>query len=156
PANGTVNDSISQATVTIGITPYSVIYDGHVHTAIGTATDIGGANLNSDLNLSGTTHTNVGTYNDLWTFTDPNGNYRPTSGTVIDKILWKFTLTPLKSPANLGSSVPIQWALQDANGNYITSLSTLVKLDSVYNGLVPSGGCVSSLNGTYQALYSLA
>jgi hypothetical protein len=155
-ANGTVNDSIAQASATISVIPYSVIYDGQAHTATGTATGVGGANLNTDLNLTATTHTNVGTYNnDPWTFIDPNGNFKPVSGTVNNAIFWKFTLTPPKSPAKLGSSVPIQWALQDSNGNSITSLSTLLKLESVYNGLAPVGGCVPSLNGTYQTLYSL-
>jgi hypothetical protein len=147
---------INPANATIVVTAYSVIYDGKAHTATGTATGVSGANLSPDLNLSGTTHTNVGTYNnDPWTFTDPSGNYNPASGAVSDAILWKFTLIPLKTPANLGSSVPINWTLQDAYGNYITSLSTLVRLESVFNGPVPGGGCVASLIGVYQTLYSL-
>jgi hypothetical protein len=86
-ASGTVNDSIAQAAATIIVTPYSVTFDTHGHTALGTATGVGGANLSNDLNLSGTTHTNAGTYNgDAWSFTDPNGNYRSSSGTVNDVI----------------------------------------------------------------------
>ena len=44
--------------------------------------------LGSDLNLSGTTHTNAGTYaSDAWTFHDATGNYNRTpSGTVRDSI----------------------------------------------------------------------
>jgi hypothetical protein len=39
------------------------------------------------LNLSGTTHTNVGSYNhDSWTFTDPTGNYFNSAGNVVDVI----------------------------------------------------------------------
>lgn len=156
PTNGVVSDHIAQATATISVTPYNIIYDGKAHTATGTATGVGGANLIADLNLSGTTHTNVGTYNnDPWTFTDPNGNYKTASGLINDAIVWKFALFPLKSPAKLGSSVPINWTLQDASGNYITSMSTLVKLESVFNGPAPAGGCVASLSGIYQPLYSL-
>ena len=40
---------------------------------------------------SGTVHTNVGTYADVWTFTDTTGNYNNASGTVVD------TITPSKS-----------------------------------------------------------
>ena len=48
---------------------------------------MGGANLSNDLDLSGTTHTNAGTYNgDAWTFNDPTGNYRSRSSTVTDVI----------------------------------------------------------------------
>ncbi len=86
-ANGTVSDTISKATATINVTPYSVTYDGNAHTATGTATGVGSANLNADLTLSGTTHTNAGTYaSDAWSFTDPNGNYASASGTVSDAI----------------------------------------------------------------------
>src|SRR5439155_2761617 len=83
-ASVTVNDSISKANAsTIVVTPYSVTYDGVAHTATGTATGLGGLNLSAGLNLSGTSHTNAGTYNgDTWTFTDPAGNYNSASGTV--------------------------------------------------------------------------
>jgi large repetitive protein len=81
-----VNFTISQATATISITPYSVTYDGNAHTATGTATGAGSVNLNADLNLSGTTHTNAGTYSDTWTFHDPSGNYADASGSVTDSI----------------------------------------------------------------------
>jgi hypothetical protein len=86
-ASGTVSDLISKATATINVTPYSVTYDGNAHTATGTATGVGGANLIADLTLSGTTHTSAGTYaSDAWSFTDPNGNYANASGTVSDLI----------------------------------------------------------------------
>ncbi len=86
-ASGTVNDVIIKATATISVTPYSVTYDSNAHSATGTATGVGGANLSGDLSLSGTSHTNAGTYNgDSWTFTDPTGNYQSASGTVTDTI----------------------------------------------------------------------
>src|SRR5207247_5217652 len=60
-ASGTVNDSIAKANAaSIVVTPYSVSYDGLAHTATGTATGLGGADLSAGLNLSGTTHTNAG------------------------------------------------------------------------------------------------
>jgi hypothetical protein len=71
-------------------------------------------------------------------------------------IVWTFALSPLKSPANLGSAVPITWTLQNASGGFISDLSTLLKMESVFNGPVPAGGCVASLTGTYQTLYSPA
>ena len=39
----------------------------------------------SDLDLTGTTHTNAGTYSDTWTFSDPN--YVSQTGTVTDTIV---------------------------------------------------------------------
>jgi hypothetical protein len=87
PANGTASDKINQAVATINVTPYTVTFDGNPHTATGSAMGVGGANLNADLALSGTTHTNAGTYaSDGWSFSDPSGNYTPASGTVSDKI----------------------------------------------------------------------
>ena len=90
--------TITPATATIIVTPYTVAYDGTAHAATGTATGAGGANLSSDLDLSGTTHTSVGTYNgDVWTFTDPTGNYRSASGTVND-VVTQPTPTPTPTP----------------------------------------------------------
>jgi hypothetical protein len=80
------NFEITKANATISVTPYSVTYDGNSHTATGTATGVNGESL-IGLGLSGTTHTNAGTYNgDVWTFTDVTGNYNNTSGTVDDSI----------------------------------------------------------------------
>jgi len=63
----------------------------------------------------------------------------------------------LKTPANQGSAVPIQWALKDALGNSISSLATMLKMESVFNSaVVPAGGCVASATGTKELLYSPA
>src|SRR5207237_185085 len=84
--SGTVSDSIAKANATISVTPYSVTYDAATHTATGTVSGVGPVNQ-SDLNLSGTTHTNAGTYpSDAWTFTDTTGNYNNASGTISDSI----------------------------------------------------------------------
>ena len=40
-------------------------------------------------------------------------------------------------------------------GNSISSLSTLLKMESVFNGSVPPGGCVPSASGTRETLYNL-
>ena len=84
-AASTVNDRIAKADATIAVTPYSVTYDTNSHTATGTATGFFAQNL-SGLDLGATTHTNAGTYNDAWVFTDVTGNYNDASGTVIDVI----------------------------------------------------------------------
>jgi hypothetical protein len=61
--------SVTQAPlVTINVTGYSVVYDGEVHTATGTATGYGGVDLSADLDLSGTQHTGVGSTTDIWNF----------------------------------------------------------------------------------------
>src|SRR5262249_44956960 len=66
---------------------YGVTYDGNAHTAIGSATDVNGNALpGSDFMLTGTTHTNAGTFTDSWSFHDPSGNYQDASGTVTDTI----------------------------------------------------------------------
>jgi hypothetical protein len=85
---GTVNDSIAKATAVITVTKYNVTYNGLSHTATGSAqgVDAGGAALGSSFNLSGTTHTNAGTYTgDAWSFSGGT-NYNDVSGTVNDSI----------------------------------------------------------------------
>src|SRR5205823_278437 len=87
--SGTVSDSIAKANAVIVVTPYSVTYNGVAHTATGTASGVESptpVSLTSLLDLSGTTHTNAGTYaTDAWTFAG-NSNYNATSGTVSDSI----------------------------------------------------------------------
>src|SRR5262249_42222331 len=74
-----VKDYITQATASITVTGYVVTYDGVAHQATGTATGVNGENLSAGLNLSSTSHTNVGTYTDTVTFTDATGNYKSAS-----------------------------------------------------------------------------
>ena len=67
--SGNVAIAISKATAAITVTPYNVSYDGHTHTARGTATGVCGVNLSAGLTLSGTTHADAGAYNsDAWSF----------------------------------------------------------------------------------------
>ena len=84
-ANGTVHDHIDKANAAVTVTPYNVTYDGAGHTATGTAKGVLGESL-AGLDLSGTAHTNAGTYPDTWTFTDATGNYNNSSGTLQDHI----------------------------------------------------------------------
>ena len=53
------------------VTPYNTAHDGEIgHTAtIAVAVGVGGGvDLSSDVDLSGTTHTNPGFFVDTWTF----------------------------------------------------------------------------------------
>src|SRR5260370_42190153 len=59
--------------------PYTTLFRSH--TATGTATGVGGANLSASLTLTGTTHTDAGTFNgDTWSFAGGT-NYNNASGT---------------------------------------------------------------------------
>jgi hypothetical protein len=85
-ASGTVHDVIGKATASISVTPYSVTYDAAEHTATGTATGVGGADLSGGLDFSGTAHTNAGVYStDVWTF-DGGPNYFTAAGSITDTI----------------------------------------------------------------------
>ncbi len=115
------------------MTPYSVTFDGNAHTATGGCKGVKSEAL-SGLDLSGTTHTNPGTYNaDPWTFTDATGNYKGASGTAKDAILYS-TGSCLGSPGHAvlqpvnpdgssvfkqGSTVPVKFRVCDASGNSI-------------------------------------
>jgi hypothetical protein len=85
-SSGTVDDTIARANATINVVGYSVTFDGNAHTATGTATGTGGLDLSAGLTLSGTTHTNAGSWIDNWTFHDATGNYNDASGTASDSI----------------------------------------------------------------------
>jgi streptogramin lyase len=106
-ANGTVGDSIGKANASNSVSGYSVTYDGNAHSASGSATGVKGESL-AGLDLSGTTHTNAGTYSDSWTFTDITGNYNNANGTVSDSIAQASTLISVVSsinPSAFGQSV---------------------------------------------------
>src|SRR5205807_4382426 len=85
----TINDTITKTTATINVTPYTVTYDTTAHAATGAVTGVGGVSL-AGLDLSHTAHTNAGTYSsDVWTFTDPTGNYMNVAATAITDIINK-------------------------------------------------------------------
>jgi len=106
--SGTVQDAIARANAVVSVTPYSVTYDGNMHTATGTATGVGGASL-SGLSLAGTMHSNAGTYStDSWTFIDPTGNYNSASGSVSDAI----AAAPSTTTVSCGASVTYNGAAQ--------------------------------------------
>ena len=89
-ASGQFGDTIAKANATVVVNGYNTFYNALSHIAIGAVYGVNGGTL-SGLNLSNTVHTNVGTYTDVWTFTDITGNYNNASGTVVD------TITPSKS-----------------------------------------------------------
>ncbi len=86
--SGTVDDFIGKANATVVVTAYSVTFDANPHTATYTITGVGTdtAAAGSSINVTGTTHTNAGTYNgDPWSF-NGGANYNNQSGTVDDFI----------------------------------------------------------------------
>ena len=100
-SSDTASITIAKANATITVTPYSVTYDANPHTATGTAKGVGGVAL-SGLSLSGTMHTNAGTYaGDSWNFTDLTGNYNNASGTVSDSIAKATPVITWPTPANI-------------------------------------------------------
>lgn len=85
-ATDTDEANITPIDADCSITGYDVVYDGNPHTASGQCLDINDVPL-TGLDLSGTTHTNAGSYpTDPWTFTSPSTNYNSGSGTVADNI----------------------------------------------------------------------
>jgi hypothetical protein len=132
---------INKAAATINVTPYLVKYDAKPHTAAGTATGVKGETL-TGLDLSGTTHTNAGTYGpDTWLFNDVSGNYNDASGTVSDTI----QKVDLKITAN---------NLTKAFGESLTFIGTeftaegLLGTDSVASVTLTSDGAAASALAT--------
>ncbi len=97
----------------------------------------------------------VGSKTFALTATDVAGNQTTTTYNYL--VVYPATISPLKSSANLVSAVPVSWQLRDALGLSISSLTTLLKMESVFNGAVPATGvCVASTTGIRQELYSPA
>ena len=86
---------------------------------------------------------------------DNAGNVDQTPATRNFTVVYTFILTPMKSSATLGSAVPIIWQLKDPQGNIVSSLSTLVTMQSIFNGPAPASGvCVASATGQPEVLFS--
>ena len=86
--SGTVDSTINKANPDCSsVIGYAATYTGSPHTATGNCIAVDGTTHLAGLDLSGTSHTIVGTFNgDPWTFTDGTGNYNDDSGTVNDSI----------------------------------------------------------------------
>ena len=78
PADGSVANTISQATATIKVSGYSGVYDGDAHGPTGSATGVQGEDLSSLLNL-GASFTDVPGGTAQWTFAG-NTDYQAASG----------------------------------------------------------------------------
>jgi len=93
---------IGKANPTVNVAGYDVIFDGAAHTSTGTATGVLNETL-SGLNLAGTTHTAVGVYADVWTFSDATGNYHTVTATVTNIIRGGLSLIGFHQPVAMGS-----------------------------------------------------
>jgi hypothetical protein len=116
----------------------------------GVATCAGSVASGSNLNTS-----MVGSKTFTVNASDVAGNTATRTNTYV--IAYNFIPGTAKVTANLGSAVPLTWQLKDANGATISDMTSLQLLQSVYNGPAPSGpgGCVASLTGTAETLFSL-
>jgi hypothetical protein len=115
--------TVNKANATISVTPYSVTYDGNAHTDTGTATGVHGESL-SGLDLSGTSHTNAGTFSDTWAFTDSTGNYNDATGTASDSIA-KANATVAVTPYSVTYDATAHAATGTARGVVGEALSGL-------------------------------
>jgi hypothetical protein len=89
------------------------------------------------------------------TATDRAGNLATRTNTYW--VVYGFVLTPPKSPAKAGSSVPLTWQLKDASGVIISDMSSLITLTSYYTGNgTGTGACSLETPGAGAKLYSPA
>ena len=147
-ASGTVNDAIGKATALITVTPYSVTYDGNAHTATFTAVGVESptpVDLTGLMTVSGTTHTNAGTYNgDAWSFAG-NSNYNIASGTVNDAI-GKATATINITPYSAVYDANAHTASGTATGVGAVNLSAGLSFATSYTNF-PGGNTAWSFSG---------
>jgi hypothetical protein len=152
--------TVTLATATIVVTGYDVSYDGKSHTAMGTATGVGGVDLSGELNLGNTTHTSAGVYGtDPWTFTDASGNYTSANGTVSDTIvgpvdLTHSTLTALPSPIGSSGKVTVTLTARDAFGSQELTGGLAVALSVKGSAKGSMGKVTDNHNGTYTANFT--
>jgi hypothetical protein len=87
-----------------------------------------------------------------FTVTATDNARNTTTSTVTYYVVYKFVLSPPKTPANIGSAVPLNWQLTDANGVAINDLTSLVTLSSYFTG----AACSGAIAGPKTQLYNPA
>ena len=147
----TASSTVSKATPTVVVTPYSVAYDGNPQTA--TVTSITGVNGETGATVGtvtlNTTHTNVGIYaSDSWIFT-PTANYNSlgttTSTVTVANGSFETTGQALGGPwFKFGSP----WSITNSPSNYqvvnaVTGnfFSSTVAGGGTYIGLINNDDC---------------
>jgi hypothetical protein len=119
-SSGALAFTISQATASVVVTPYTGSYDGTAHSATYAITGVNGetgATVGS-VDVSNTTHTNAGTYaNDSWSFTGANYNdiASTTITDIIDKAAATITVTPYSVTYD-GNGHAATYAITGVNG----------------------------------------
>lgn len=110
------NVIVTKANPSCTVNPYTTAFTGAPITATGSCVGVGGATL-SGLDLTGTTHTSVGTYaTDAWTFTDTTGNYNNASGTMSNTISAPTYTVTYAGNGSTSGSVPVDSAMYASSG----------------------------------------
>lgn len=131
--SGTAAIVINKAMATVTVNGYTGVYDAAPHGASGSATGVGGANLNAGLSL-GATFTNApgGTAN--WTFTGGT-NYTNQSGSAA------ILITPAPTTTTVNTPVPSVVQYSD-----LVTLSATVTVNNGY-GATLAGAVQFKING---------
>src|SRR6185503_8851300 len=156
-ASTTITNSIAKANATVVVTPYTSLtttYNGLTHTA--TVTSITGVNGETGatvgtVDVSGTTHTNAGTYNtDSWSFTG-TANYNNIASTTITNSIAKANATiVVNGYSNIYDGLYHGATLGSATGVNGENLSSSVTLGGETFKNVPGGTATWSFsNGNY-------
>ena len=146
--SGNATVTINKANAVIAVTPYNVAYDGVEHTATFTAVGVETtpADLTGLMAVSGTTHTDGGTYNsDVWTFAG-NTNYNTTSGTITDAIS-KIDATIAVNGFSGTYDGAAHGASGTATGLNSLNLGSLLHVDATSYTNVPGGSVAWTFNG---------
>ncbi len=138
--SGDVAINIDKANATCIVTPYVVEYDRLSHTATGTCIGVV-SELLVGLNLTGTSHTQIGNYPaDGWTFTSMDGNYNDSLGSVSDKITVRMITVTADAKSKVAGQPDPALTYQVTTGSLLTGDSfsgTLVRQTGEQAGTYP-------------------
>lgn len=144
------NSASASFTVTVvDTTPPSLTCPANISGTVGQVVVLGSPTVSDIVDANPLVGNNApasfgpGTTTVIWTATDASGNSAPCSQTVT--LTYKFLgffqpvdNLPTVNKAKAGQGIPFKWALQDANGNYISDLSTVLSYG--YGSLACGGG----------------
>lgn len=135
-------------------TPPSITCPANISGTVGQVVSLGSPTVSDIVDASPSVSNNApgsfgpGTTVVNWTATDASFNSAGCSQTVTLTYIWNGFFQPVDNlptinKAKAGQGIPFKWSLQDANGNFISDLSTVLSYG--YGSLICGGGTTDTI-----------
>jgi hypothetical protein len=152
--SGGLPDSGSFNVTVVDTTAPSISCPANITGTVGQVVNLGSPVVSDIVDASPSVNNNApgsfgpGSTTVVWTATDDSSNSSNCSQTVTLTYVWLGFFQPVDNlptvnKAKAGQAIPFKWALQDANGNFVSDLSTVVSYG--YGSLICGAGTTDAI-----------